>query len=187
MKIAVMSDIHDNVWNLEAALRGIQEAEALVCCGDLCSPFVVTLLGQGFALRPIYIIFGNNDGDAFRITQNAARFPNIQIKAEFLEAELGGRRIAAVHYNTIAAGLAASGRYDAVFFGHNHRFEIRREGAALMVNPGTLMGWDPSAPEGGRSITATFAVYDTASGQAEGFRVGPPHGHTAAGLEISPV
>lgn len=41
MRIAVLSDIHDNVWNLAAALDAGAETDALICCGDLCSPFIV--------------------------------------------------------------------------------------------------------------------------------------------------
>ena len=48
MKVAVLSDVHDNVWNLRAALESLAEAEALVFCGDLCSPFVLGLLADGF-------------------------------------------------------------------------------------------------------------------------------------------
>ena len=73
MKIAVLSDVHDHVWNLQAALASLDDTEALLYCGDLCSPFVVGLLAEGFQNRPIEIVFGNNDGDLFRIAQNAAK------------------------------------------------------------------------------------------------------------------
>lgn len=171
MKIAVISDIHDNVWNLQAALEGMQDAEAMVCCGDLCSPFIVGLLGKGFPGRPIYLLFGNNDADTFRITRNAANFPDINIHAEFFDTELGGKKIAAVHYDNIAGALAESGCYDVVMYGHNHRFDIRPVGKTLLVNPGTLMGRSPLNPEGARDIAATFAIYDTATGQAAGYQV----------------
>ena len=41
MKLAVLSDTHDNIPKLEAALRMMAEADAVLHCGDLCSPFVV--------------------------------------------------------------------------------------------------------------------------------------------------
>jgi hypothetical protein len=56
MKIGILSDIHDNLWNLRAALGGLGEADALICCGDLCSPFVVGLLAEGFPGRPIHVV-----------------------------------------------------------------------------------------------------------------------------------
>ncbi len=171
MKIAVISDIHDNVWNLEAALSSFQVAEALFCLGDLCSPFVIGMLGKGFPGRPIHLVFGNNDADTFRITRNAANFPDIVIHAEFAEVVLDGKKIAAVHFDNIAGALTASGRYDAVFYGHNHRFDISPAGKTLAVNPGALMGWSPLKAEGQRDIPATFAIYDTSTGSAEGFQV----------------
>jgi hypothetical protein len=33
-----------------------------------------------------------------------------------------------------------------------------------MINPGTLMGYDPTS---GEDIAATFVVYDTSTGEAE--------------------
>src|SRR5579883_2882184 len=89
MKIAILSDIHDNVWKLEAALKQMQEAELLICCGDLCSPFIVGLLADGFPQRPLHIVFGNNDADLFRITQNANRYPNrVALHGAFAELTL---------------------------------------------------------------------------------------------------
>ena len=40
MQIAILSDIHDNLPALRRALEKCQGADALICCGDLCSPFV---------------------------------------------------------------------------------------------------------------------------------------------------
>lgn len=47
MKISVISDIHDHIWNLQKALSmpELQATEAMLFCGDLCSPFVIHLLG----------------------------------------------------------------------------------------------------------------------------------------------
>ena len=39
MIIAVLSDIHDNIWKLEEVLRGLGGAEELIFCGDFCAPF----------------------------------------------------------------------------------------------------------------------------------------------------
>jgi len=35
MRIAILSDIHDNVWKLAAALEAVRHADVLLCCGDL--------------------------------------------------------------------------------------------------------------------------------------------------------
>ncbi|HWC98717.1 MAG TPA: metallophosphoesterase family protein [Candidatus Sulfopaludibacter sp.] len=165
MRIAILSDIHDHVWNLAAALDAVQDADAMICCGDLCSPFIVHQLGRGFA-KPIHIVFGNNDGDLYRITANGRRYPQIQLHGEWFRGELGGRRIAVNHYDNIARPVAASGEFDLVCFGHNHVFEISRVGAALAVNPGAIMGARFDAEGLRTDVEATYVVYESDSGEA---------------------
>jgi uncharacterized protein len=165
MQVAILSDIHDNVWKLAAALEAVRGTEGMICCGDLCSPFIVHELGRGYA-QPIHIVFGNNDADLFRITANARAYPHIQLHGEFFRGELGGRRFAANHFDAIARPLAASGEFDVVCFGHNHRFEIARVGAALAINPGPIMG-AAFAPDGSRTdVASTYVIYDTVTGEA---------------------
>ena len=170
MRIAILSDIHDNVWKLDAALAAVRDADVLLCCGDLCSPFIAHQLGRGFA-RPIHIVFGNNDGDLYRITMNARRYDHVRLHGELFRGEFDGRRFAMNHYDNIARQLAASGEFDVVCFGHNHVFEIARIGAALAINPGAIMG-ATFAPDGSRTdVPSTFVIYETATGHAAQFEV----------------
>jgi putative phosphoesterase len=168
MKIAILSDIHDNVWKLDAALSAIGAADAMLCCGDLCSPFVIHQLGRGFA-GPIHIVFGNNDADLYRISANARHYQHIRLHGEIFRGEFEGRRFAMNHYDTIARTLAASGEFDVVCYGHNHIFDIARTGRALAINPGAIMG-AAFAPDGSRrDVPSTFVIYDTATGEAARF------------------
>ena len=178
MKIAILSDIHDNVWALAAALEQIQAAEAMICCGDLCSPFIVPLLAEGFPDRPIRIVFGNNDADLFRISRQAARFPQIQLHGAFFQGELDGQTFAANHYDDIAQGIARSGAFQVVCYGHNHAYQVAPLGSTLMINPGTLLGYDPINR---RDVPATFVLYDTQARAAQGYQVRP----TAADLRAA--
>jgi uncharacterized protein len=160
MKIAILSDIHDQIPKLHAALALVRDrgAEVVICCGDLCSPFIAKELGQGFS-GPIHIVFGNNDGDRFRIASNAARFPNLQFHGEYVELELAGRRFSVNHFDQVGRAIARGQQHDVVCFGHNHRFEIASHGRTLLVNPGEIYG--------GLTGQSTFAVYDTANGTAD--------------------
>ena len=170
MRIAVLSDIHDNVWKLAAALAAVRGTDALICCGDLCSPFIVHQIGREYA-GPVHIVFGNNDADLYRITAIAARYPHIRLWGEFAASEFGGRRAAVHHFDNLARPLAASGMYDVVFFGHNHRHEISRAGDTLVINPGPIMG-AAFRPDGTREdVASTFVVYDTESGAAATYLV----------------
>lgn len=161
MQIAVISDIHDNLWNLAAALEEIAAADVLICCGDLCSPFVIDQLAK-FA-GPIHIVFGNNDADLFRITSKSASKSNINVHGELFRAEFDGRRFAVNHFDYIARPMAKSGDFDVVCFGHNHEFELSTEGACQLVNPGPIMGAKFS--NGWEDVPATYVVYDTVSGR----------------------
>jgi putative phosphoesterase len=165
MKIAILSDIHDNVWKLASALDAAREADALICCGDLCSPFVAHQIGRGFA-GPIHIVFGNNDGDLFRIANNARGYGHIHLHGELFRGEFDGKRVAANHYESIGRALAASSEFDVVCHGHNHVYEVTRIGRTLSINPGAIMG-ARFAPDGARAdAPSTFVIYDTALDEA---------------------
>jgi len=140
MKLGIISDIHDHIANLRAALQALQPAECLICCGDLCSPFIIKELGEGFPDRDIHIVFGNNDADLFRITAKAAEYPQIHLHGEFCDLTLGNKRFAVNHFDNIGRALAHSAQYDVVCFGHNHQFQVSREGGTLIINPGEIMG-----------------------------------------------
>jgi uncharacterized protein len=170
MRIAILSDIHDNVWKLAAALDAVRGADAMICCGDLCSPFIVHQLGRGFG-GPIHVVFGNNDADLFRIANNARGYPHIQLHGEWFHGEFDGRRFAANHYDNIACALAGSGQFDVLCYGHNHVYAIVRTGRTLAINPGSIMG-AKFGPDGSRTdVPSTFVVYDTAADQAQGFEI----------------
>jgi uncharacterized protein len=160
MRIAILSDIHDNIWNLALAIQSVQDADVLICCGDLCSPFVIDELAK--FPRDVHIVFGNNDADLYRITAKALKTPNVRVHGELFQATLDGKRLAVNHFDYLARPMSKSGDYDVVCFGHNHEFEITTEGTCLLINPGPVMGakfsngrWEDVAP--------TFVIYDTAT------------------------
>src|SRR5271165_2243592 len=170
MKIAILSDIHDNVWKLAAALTAVRDADVLLCCGDLCLPFIVHQLGRGFG-RSVHIVFGNNDGDLYRIAANARQYGNIRLHGELFRGEFDGRRLVMNHYDSIARPLAASGEFDVVCYGHNHVFAIERVGTALAINPGAIMGATFAADGTRTDVPSTFVIYETLTGQATRFEV----------------
>lgn len=157
MILAVFSDAHDNIWNLADALEQarVAGAEALIFCGDFCAPFTLTQIGQGFA-GPVHCVLGNNDGDQRLLLENALAAGNVTLHGQYAELALGGRRIAVNHYPEIARGLAESGLFDLVCYGHNHRAKVEQVGTTVLANPGEVMG---------RFGAPTFGLYDTASGQ----------------------
>lgn len=158
MKIAVISDVHDNIWSLDRALRAIREdgADMLLACGDLCAPFVLQAIAEGFE-GPVHAVFGNNDGDHLSLARVAQQAGNVTLHGVYGEVPVDGVSVALVHYPEIARRLTTCGEFGAVFYGHSHRAEIRRVDGCVAVNPGELMG---------RYGRVTYALYDTESGEA---------------------
>jgi putative phosphoesterase len=171
MKFLLVSDIHDRVDHLRTALASAEAraCDVLICCGDLCSPFVIEILHRQFD-GPVHVVFGNNDGDQFLLTRKAmqadsGRAARFRLHGPFLlapdpgeAAAFGNHRVAAYHYPAPSLELARSGSFDLVCFGHNHTASCRLVGACLLVNPGALMGWNPAAPDA--ETPASFAVWD---------------------------
>jgi len=154
MIVAVLSDAHDNIWNVEKVLPRLEAAETMIFCGDFCAPFTLQMLATGFA-SPIHAVFGNNDGDAFLLSHIAAKAGNVTLYQGVGNLELGGKRIAFVHYAQIGKALARSGSYNAVFSGHTHRRKIEQVNGTLWANPGEVMG---------RFGEPSYGLYDTESG-----------------------
>lgn len=161
MKLAILSDIHDNVWNLQKALQApeLQATEAMLFCGDLCAPFIIKLLGQGYA-KPIHLVFGNNDGDVNSIIAVAKNFPNIHLHGETFLGEIGGLKIAMNHYPEKGRAIAENGGYELVCYGHNHTQAEEMVNNTLLLNPGAIMGFHGGSL---KDIPATFMTLDTST------------------------
>jgi putative phosphoesterase len=159
MKIAILSDTHDNIWKLAEVLEDAGRAgvEAALFCGDFCAPFTLKQIGEGID-GPVHVVLGNNDGDVLFLSRIANGLDNVTLHGPFAYLALDGRQIAVNHYPQIARDQALSGQYDLVCHGHDHEANVERVGDTLLVNPGEVMG---------RLGTSTYAVYDTETGEAE--------------------
>ena len=152
MKIAILSDIHDNIWNLKKVLKRIkkEKCKAILFCGDYCAPSVVKLIIE--LKLPTYAVFGNVDGAHYEITKLAESISYYHQFKGMAEVELDRKKIALCHYPQLAEGLAHTGKYDAVFHGHTHKARQEKIGKALIANPGEVMGMKGKC---------TFGVYVT--------------------------
>jgi putative phosphoesterase len=154
MKIGVLSDTHDNLTNLRraVALFAARGVGLLIHAGDVCSPFALQefapLAASGIRM---HAVFGNNDGDRVMLVRKGAGFCEFHDGAAVVELE--GRRIVVTHYPDLAPALLASGMYDMVIHGHDHK-------ARTEVSPGRLL--NPGACSGYLAARATVAVVDTA-------------------------
>ncbi|MEM9480072.1 MAG: YfcE family phosphodiesterase [Verrucomicrobiota bacterium] len=157
MKLAILSDSHDHLANLDRALALAHENNAshLLFLGDFCAPFSLAAIAEGFS-GPIDAVFGNNDGDQFLLSQVAAQFDHVTLHGQLAELEIDGCKIALNHYPDISRRLAESGAYDAVFSGHDHKRYTQEIGGTLWANPGEIMG---------RFGEPSIGIFDTESRQ----------------------
>lgn len=138
MKIGVISDTHDNIPKIKAAVELFNEeqVELVLHAGDMVAPFAVAALA-GLQCRVIAVL-GNNDGEKVILKQ---KFESIgELHPTIAQVEIGGRRIAVVHYLDLAEPLASSGEFDLVVYGHTHEVDVRKK-KALLLNPGEGGGW----------------------------------------------
>ncbi|MBD3178516.1 MAG: YfcE family phosphodiesterase [Candidatus Latescibacteria bacterium] len=140
MKLAVISDTHDNIKNLVKALKGIKSAGCgtVIHCGDLASPFMIHELSE--FKGEVHTVFGNVEGDQFTIKEFADMYDNITLHGEAGFLKIDGGEIAFTHLPLFAKGLASTGNYKYVFYGHTHRHDRQKVNGCWLVNPGDLIG-----------------------------------------------
>jgi hypothetical protein len=166
MKIAILSDSHDNIPNLRAAVDYCNKigASLLIHCGDLISPFMLEEVARFNGAA--HLVYGNNAGDQHLISPACGvRYPTITHHGTLGAVEAGGLRVAFTHYPELARGLAATGNFAVVCCGHNHRYRVENHEGGLLINPGELLGKDGPP---------SFAVLDSVSRLVERVEVGHP-------------
>ncbi len=140
MKIGVLSDTHNNIKNLRAALKLFQDAgiETIIHCGDLTDVEIARAL-EGFR---VICVLGNGDTAWGEIRATIlSQHPENYVGFDFT-GRIGGARIAATHGHLPGRveELVRSGEFDYVFKGHSHRHQDERFGFTRLINPGALGG-----------------------------------------------
>ena len=157
MKVGIISDTHDNLRNLEAAIEALQAEEVtkILHCGDICGPEVI----QALADFDVWIAQGNMDrhpglSQAVEKTLGRGRL------AWLHQPTLDGYSVVMIHGNNeeVLGNLASSGKYAYVFHGHTHRRRNQTVGRTRVINPGALGGM--------RWQSRSFCILDLATGEA---------------------
>jgi len=165
MLLGVLSDSHDNLPMIEAAVKALEEAgvEHVLHCGDVISPFTVPHF-RPFKGR-MTVLLGNNDGDHLTLSRRFSEL-DIEVRLGPCRLTLDRLHILALHgYNgpdhteKLARTLAAGKEYNAIIFGHTHRPLQEHRDDTLLLNPGEVCGY--------LTGQATVAVLDTETRKAE--------------------
>ena len=141
MLIGIISDSHDNLPALEAAVKHLNRegVEHVLHAGDMVAPFAAVKLAKLEA--KLTCVYGNNDGERALLSKRIADMK--ASIADFAELVLANRKIALYH-GTIARlteALIASGHYDLVVTGHTHKSEVHQLRSCIAINPGELCGY----------------------------------------------
>lgn len=159
MKIAIISDTHDNLENLKKALGKIKKERVniILHCGDVASKETLNFLFQNFKGR-VYLVLGNMDKDYGLDKENLEGFSQLEFSSDIKEIEIENKKIAFCHRPEIAQSLAKSQKYDYVFYGHTHKPWMENIGQTKLINPGNVAGlfYRPS-----------FAICDLKTGKIE--------------------
>ena len=137
MLIGIISDTHDNIFQVEKAVNFFKKKKikALIHAGDYCAPFSLKHY-EGLKI-PCHGVFGNIDGDKEMLDMHSGG----RIKEPPLKLTLGGKKILVVHDIKSIDAKKEAKRYDLIISGHTHKSEVRKEGKALLVNPGECCGY----------------------------------------------
>jgi hypothetical protein len=163
MKVAIISDVHNNETNLQKVLDYCKEKEidTIICCGDLASDETLEFMNDNFPSM-IHYTFGNMDNEQLREFKFMDEYRNTILYKDYGETVLDGKKIAFVHFPEDARELAKTGKYDFVFHGHTHKPWEEMVENCKVLNPGNVAG---------EIYLPTFAVWDTSSDKFELIRV----------------
>src|SRR6185295_15588139 len=109
MKFAIVSDTHDNLKNFTKVINFLnaEKITNMLHCGDICNQEIITQAEKVFKGQ---IVFVKGNGD-----YHLHNLPDMQ------ELDMGGKKVAIIHYPDLAKKLAETGKYDLVFYGHTHK------------------------------------------------------------------
>lgn len=156
MKIAIISDIHDNIPNLEKCLQWCNDnkVEAIICCGDVTNGDTIKYLSENFK-KSIHIIRGNAD---IYYEEELEYYKNYIYHGRYGMFEIEGIKIGLCHEPIFFQKTRELCDCNIVFYGHTHKPHIEKKGDTQYVNPGTLSGMFQSA---------TFAYWEVETGKLE--------------------
>ena len=163
MKIAIISDTHDNtpaiVWIIEYLnLHGISVA---FHAGDMINPGVIRRFAQHYKGH-LHFVFGNNDGEQALLEQRADAADNLTCYRQEMQLELGSKSIFMNHYSSLSENIAKSEVFDVCIGGHDHLYRVKNFGKSLFINPGNTVTkdkWLHQEPD----KESSFVVFDLAT------------------------
>ncbi|MGD0496507.1 MAG: metallophosphoesterase [Candidatus Bathyarchaeia archaeon] len=161
MLIGLMSDTHDNLPQVDKAVRRLNEenVELVLHAGDYVAPFVIPRF-KDLKARLIGV-FGNNDGDHELLKLRFKENKRLEIRGNFAYVEADRLKIALLHGTDkeLLEVLVERESFDVVVHGHSHLEGVHKKGRTLVVNPGEVCGY--------LTGTSTVSLLDTVKRRAK--------------------
>lgn len=152
MLIAILSDIHDNLPNLDKFLSWCRDNKIakIIFCGDTTTIETASHLAAGFNGQ-IYMTLGNIE---FYDERELEKCKNINYVGEIGIIEIDNLTIGICHEPEKIERLLEIAPVDPdfIFYGHTHKPWTEKRGSTTVANPGNLAN---------QFYQPTFAVLDT--------------------------
>jgi hypothetical protein len=140
MQLGILSDTHDNLLNLLAALEIFREqgTDTLIHCGDLTG---LEMISHFSGFRIIYT-FGNMDFSTGTIKKRIEKMCEDNFAGLVFKGQFENIPVAATHSHIEGelSALISSQHYKWVFHGHTHKKRDEIIHGVRVVNPGALGG-----------------------------------------------
>ncbi len=153
MKVAIISDTHDNLETFKKAVEYCKENGifTIIHAGDIISPFTIRVF-EDYSKFNFIGVFGNNDGEMRYLKKlyKTIYYPPHRF-------EIDGKKFVLTH--NIEDLDIEKENCNIVVHGHTHEVEVKRGNGKLIVNPGECCGYLSGKP--------TFAILDTHSLKVE--------------------
>jgi len=139
MLIAILSDTHDNVPAILAALRLLtpHKPNLYLHAGDITSSTTLDL----FEGLPLHFVLGNSEYDPADIRRRAGEL-SLVCHGYCAKLALDGKRLGMCHgHDARVIGELAAAEFDYIIAGHSHEREDMRFGSPpniRYINPGAL-------------------------------------------------
>ncbi len=147
MLVGVMSDSDDHLPNIRKAIEVFvsEKVDYVFHCGDFISPFTAKIFKK--LNCPVLGVYGNNDGDKYTLKEKFNCLKT-EIHEQPYIFNIQGRKIMVLHgFRTpettkdIVYGLAETGKYNVILYGHTHSFDVEKINKTLVLNPGETCGY----------------------------------------------
>jgi hypothetical protein len=158
MKIAIISDIHDNIDKLQKCLEicETEKVKKILCLGDVANKETLFYLATNFK-DDIFLVRGNAcNYEEFFVKQ----FSNLKYFDNIGKIIIDNLKIGIVHqpFKIDILKNKYGDDFNFVFYGHSHKPWIEKKGNSYITNPGNLTG---------SPYSSTFAILDSKTKKIE--------------------